>query len=186
MVGTCCMAGVSPLLGSGLLRCRNGVTGLTEMVFASIGPALKASVNSELFGAGHDGILPAKASVPSAVRKVAIPPAFGWLVIIGIADLPSNICEANIVRARLGPTSKNNLAPASYIVLIWVVHSTLDAICGASLDKAAAFESPPSSSGYQPPSTLLVIGIDGQFLSKFSKNLRRGSLAGATILEWKA
>ena len=91
-----------------------------------------------------------------------------------------------MVRARFGPTSKNSLAPASYIELIWAVHSTLDAICGANLDNTAALESPPSSIGYQPPSTLLVIGIFGHLMSKFSRNLRNGSLAGATILEWKA
>ena len=50
----------------------------------------------------------------------------------------------------------------------------------------AVLESPPSSIGYQPPSTLLVIGILGQLISKLSRNLRNGSLAGATILEWNA
>ncbi|GIQ96782.1 MAG: hypothetical protein CM15mP2_2690 [Methanobacteriota archaeon] len=37
----------------------------------------------------------------NAARNVAIPPCFGWLVIIGKCGLPSNICVANILSARL-------------------------------------------------------------------------------------
>ena len=54
------------------------------------------------------------------------------------------------------------------------------------MDSIAAFESPPSSIGYHPPSTLLVIGIFGHLMSSPSKNLRSGSFAGATIREWNA
>ena len=80
----------------------------------------------------------------------------------------------------------NIRAPDSYIVSICEVHSTLDAICGANLANISAFESPPLSIGYHFPSTLLVIGILGQLISRFSKNLLSGSFAGATIREWKA
>ncbi len=92
-----------------------------------------------------------------------------------------------MVNARLGPTSMKILAPASYIDSTCFVHSTAEAICGASFSRIALFESePPAAIGYHPPSTFDEIGIVGQFISKPSRNLRNGLFAGSTIREWKA
>ena len=52
---------------------------------------------------------------------------------------------ANMVKARLGPTSMKIRPPAAYIVSICLVHSTEDAICGANFSKMADFESAPST-----------------------------------------
>ena len=102
--------------------------------------------------------------------------------------LSSKICSANKASARLGPTSTNRRAPSSYIVSICWVHSTAEAICGASLARMACLGLLPAGAtfGYQPPSKLEVIGILGNRISNPSRKWRSGSLAGATIREWNA
>ena len=68
--------------GNGRARVRKSSEG--EMaLWASIGPALNASVNASDVGLGQFTCRPARAMVANAVKKEAIPPCFGWLVITG-------------------------------------------------------------------------------------------------------
>ena len=107
---------------------------------------------------------------------------------VTIFGLFSKICSANMARALLGPTSTNKRAPSSYMVSIWVVHSTAEAIWGANFSRIFSLGDEPlgATFGYQPPSKLEVIGMDGNRISKPFKKRRNGSLAGATIREWNA
>ena len=148
VVGT---AAEAPLPGNGRARVRSdsnaAVVFEAEMVLAvlaSIGPALNPACKASESNAGQTGGRPARASAPMAVMKLAMPPCLGWLVMMGTWGLSSRICMANIVRARFGPTSIKRRPPFEYIVSICFVHSTDEAICGASFSRIDALESSPS------------------------------------------
>ena len=150
-VTACAATGVPPLEGSGRARVRRSSCSCEERTgckgeedHASNGPARKASVSAGLAPSGIVATRPARASMPSAERKLAMPPCFGWLVITATWGLPSRICVANTVSARFGPTSTKAPAPAAAMVSIWAVHSTDEAICGASFSSTAALASSPS------------------------------------------
>ena len=85
------------------------------------------------------------------------------------------------VRARLGPHSTKTRAPSAYMRSIWAVHSTGEATCRESTSRTSS-----GSSGYQPESTLVVIGRRGWRIPRRVRMRRRGSLAGATMRVWKA
>ena len=140
----------APLPGRGRARTRSDSSSAVltagvdeEAVRASIGPALNPSCRASESNDGQTGGRPARASAPMAVSRLAMPPCLGWFVITGTWGLPSRICMANMVNARLGPTSTKTRPPASYMVSTCLVHSTEEAICGASCSKIAALESAP-------------------------------------------